>query len=129
MHLLMYLGHSTQVFSLKPQVLEAQNHEIVSPSDRSNLHPLVIPLAAQQPSQGQSDPMYTCLLRQVTLSNASDQVMVLAVKIYLKSDLAHCALKEVSKGVCLQVMPVVQMSRGSCFLSLAARNTEEYLHR
>lgn len=59
---------------LSSQVLEAQKHEIVSPSDRSNLHPLVIPLAAQQPSQGQSEPMYTCLLRQVTLSNASEQV-------------------------------------------------------
>lgn len=56
------------------QVLQAQNHEVVSPSDRSNLHPLVIPLAAHQPSQGQSEPVYTCLLRQVTLSSANEQV-------------------------------------------------------
>lgn len=74
MHPSIHLGHSNRVFSLKPQVLEAQNHEIVSPSDRSNLHPLVIPLAVQQPRKGLSEPMYTCLLRQVTLSNAGDQV-------------------------------------------------------
>ncbi|KAL3150032.1 hypothetical protein ABBQ38_013385 [Trebouxia sp. C0009 RCD-2024] len=82
------------------KVLQAQNQELVSPSDRSHLHPLVIPLAAHQASCGQSELVYTCLLRQVTLSGASEQVT-----------------------------PVVQMSRRSCFLNLAARNTEEYLHR
>lgn len=82
------------------EVLQAQNHKIVSPSDRSNLHPLVIPLAVQHPSNGQSEPMYTCLLRQVTLSSVSEQVM-----------------------------PVVKMSRGASHLNLAARNSEEYLHR
>ena len=55
-------------------MLQAQNHELVSPSDRSHLHPLVIPLAAHQSSHRQSERVYTCLLRQVTLSGASDQV-------------------------------------------------------
>ena len=68
----------TPEIGLASQVLEAQNHEVVSPSDRSNLHPLVIPLAAQQSSQGQSEPMYTCLLRQVTLSNTNEQVCVIS---------------------------------------------------
>lgn len=56
------------------QVLEAQKQSIVLPSDRSNLHPLVIPLAVQQVDDGQSETVYTCLLRQVTLSNSNDQV-------------------------------------------------------
>ena len=56
------------------QVLQAQNQEVVSPSDRSKLHPLVIPLAVRQPSNDQSEPVYTCLLRQVTLSSAREQV-------------------------------------------------------
>lgn len=81
------------------KVLEAQKQSIVLPSDRSNLHPLVIPLAVQL-DNGQSETVYTCLLRQVTLSNSNDQVM-----------------------------PVVQMSKGSSYLTLAARSTEEYLHR
>ena len=55
------------------QVLEAQKQSIVLPSDRSNLHPLVIPLAVQL-DNGQSETVYTCLLRQVTLSNSNDQV-------------------------------------------------------
>lgn len=114
---------------LASQVLEAQNHEIVSPSDRSNLHPLVIPLAAQQPSQGQLEPMYTCLLRQVTLSNASEQVCGVSSFILYHTGLVKMILQQVATHLCLQVMPVVQMSRGSCYLSLAARNTEEYLHR
>lgn len=54
-------------------MLQAQNCEVVSPSDRSNLHPLVIPLAAHCSSPGQLEPVYTCLLRQVTLSSAGEQ--------------------------------------------------------
>ena len=107
------------------QVLQAQNHEVVSPSDRSNLHPLVIPLAAHQPSQGQSEPVYTCLLRQVTLSSANEQVCDVSYsRIHPR---IHTRLQKLNMS--LQVMPVVQMSPGSCYLNLAARNTEEYLHR
>lgn len=36
---------------------------------------------------------------------------------------------EVTSTVHLQVMPVVKMSRGASHLNLAARNSEEYLHR
>ncbi|DBA77568.1 TPA: hypothetical protein ACH3X1_009374 [Trebouxia sp. C0004] len=82
------------------KVLQAQSLTIVQPSDRSNLHPLVIPLSAHSSKDEESDITYTCLLRQVALSNTNDQVM-----------------------------PVVQMRRGSSYLTLAARNTQEYLHR
>ena len=58
------------------QVLQAQSQTIVQPSDRSNLHPLVIPLSAQSCKNGESVTTYTCLLRQVTLSGTNDQVCI-----------------------------------------------------
>lgn len=96
------LGSSwTLKIGLAPQVLEAQNHEIVSPSDRSNLHPLVIPLAVQQPSQGQSEPMYTCLLRQATLSNVSEQVYgVSSFKLISNWTHHNTSFKELRNHVC-----------------------------
>ena len=115
----------SKVLCWDAQVLQAQNQEIVSPSDRSNLHPLVIPLAVQQPSNGQAEPMYTCLLRQVTLSSVSEQVSELLCHYHISFDLD----KLVKTTVHLQVMPVVKMSRNASYLSLAARNSEEYLHR
>lgn len=111
------------------QVLQAQNQVIVSPSDRSNLHPLVIPLSAQQSSNGQSDTVYTCLLRQVTLSNSSDQVCRLCQVLFGSKGDSLMLHMSTSTDFRLQSMPVVQMSRGSSHLVLAARNPQEYLHR
>lgn len=61
-------AHLSAVIGL--QVLEAQGQTIVSPSDRSQLHPLLIPLArhkdsvAKNTSQSENGGiLYTCLLR------------------------------------------------------------------
>lgn len=45
------------------QVLQAQGQTLVSPEDRAGLHPLLIPLAQQQPGPDQAGPTVTCLLR------------------------------------------------------------------
>ena len=53
------------------QVLRLQGQEIVSPDQRSGLHPLAIPLSKGRPlhasqddeSSTDSDEVYTCLLR------------------------------------------------------------------
>ena len=48
------------------QVLEAQGHSLVQPSNRRGLHPLVVPLAvhhAPEGGNGDGGESLTCLLR------------------------------------------------------------------
>ncbi|KAK9809015.1 hypothetical protein WJX72_007933 [[Myrmecia] bisecta] len=86
------------------KVLNAQGHEIVSPADRTGLHPLVVPLSkhAVQPAPGDASVIgnetFTCLLRWPESKRSIG-------------------------------MPVVQMSRNAPSMRLVARTTDEYLHR
>ncbi|GBF98503.1 hypothetical protein Rsub_11494 [Raphidocelis subcapitata] len=88
------------------QVLQAQGHAIVPPSERAGLHPLVIPLAAAPappPPAGASvvgDAVVLGLLRWADPGR--------------------------HKGMAL---PVVAMSRGARGVRLLARSVDEYLHR
>jgi hypothetical protein len=62
------------------QVLETQGHSILSPSDRSGLHPLVVPLSTFS-SQGAGMSSLRCL-QQLTAPNGrlGYQVHVLAIR-------------------------------------------------
>ncbi len=45
------------------QVLQAQGQSLVAPSDRSGLHPLLVPLTEQPGGAEQAATTVTCLLR------------------------------------------------------------------
>eukprot|EP00878_Enallax_costatus_P032447 GHUV01035657.1.p1 GENE.GHUV01035657.1~~GHUV01035657.1.p1 ORF type:complete len:287 (+),score=54.57 GHUV01035657.1:112-972(+) len=85
------------------RVLEAQGHSLLSPSDRSGLHPLVIPLSTFDGSPaaaGSSSRSVLGLLRWPQPSH-------------------HKAMQ----------LPLVSMSRDGFNLTLLARSVDEYLHR
>ena len=61
---------------LAAQVLEAQGHTIVPPSDRKGLQPLLIPLSSRKSPKG---PLYTCFLRWPDLSSTRVRTAVMSV--------------------------------------------------
>lgn len=87
------------------RVLQAQGNELVSPSARRGLHPLLIPLAQGPVSQSDTPnaalrggEAFTCLLRWAEPSTTNN-------------------------------LPVVRMSANSPAMVLVARSADEYLHR
>ena len=61
------------------QVLQARGETAVSPGERNNLHPLLVPLSRAAP-RADSAPL-TCMLRRVSLSGSggAERVGVIAV--------------------------------------------------
>lgn len=132
------------------QVLEAQGQELVAPSERSGLHPLLIPLT-QEAGSGR----VTCLLRWAepgthkvlaqgwafVMLPAGLLTLTLAVQCMAAMCLAAGQLlhqpQALIPGSCLLcphlaqdlALPVVAMARGAPTLSMLARSPEEYMHR
>lgn len=99
---------STQLANLEPllRVLQAQGQALVAPDDRSQLHPLAIPLTcapapiSDTPNVAvRGDQVITCLLPRQVGESPSGR------------------------------LPLISTSRGAPSVALLARNSDEYIHR
>eukprot|EP00887_Chlorella_sp_A99_P002465 scaffold10.g2465.t1 len=101
------------------QVLEAQAHTVVPPSDRSGLHPLLIPLAegATGPAPASSSDRQQQQPHAVQQAPQGDGRAVV------------CLLRAVGDGAGAMPLPVVRMARGGTSMALLARSIDEYLAR
>lgn len=92
------------------QVLEAQQHSVVAPTERNGLHPLLIPLTRGPAS-------LTGQLVGDSASAASGEVYVCLLRWHNPRE--HKAME----------LPVVAMSPGANTMSLLARSVDEYVTR
>lgn len=101
------------------RVLEAQAHTVVPPSDRSGLHPLLIPLAegATGPAPASSSDRQQQQPHAVQQAPQGDGRAVV------------CLLRAVGDGAGAMPLPVVRMARGGTSMALLARSIDEYLAR
>lgn len=130
-----------------PQVLEAQGHSLLSPSDRAGLHPLLIPLTTFNSSSGSGACACACMAtaaeavavavqqqphRSSSLLQPRTRRPALLLRTRCTADarqvLGLLRWPQPSQHKAMP-LPLVSMSREGSGLTLQARSVDEYLHR